>query len=222
MFAIILAAAVSAGQPAEPAPADIYPQTPGCPVDVEAMMKLSPYDFDQTGRGWRSLDAITGCHIAAADLIATYRRANWGKIDPNGTAVSYWHEGQTRAMGGETDLAIPLLFAGVNPGFTGAGAAVDKEALPIGEANAEYALATVAFLQGNLEALKNARARLAAIPEPNSYVEMIKKSHASISKAAEWPPNLNIVDELIHCFGKPYSVAYACDAFTAANHPQHN
>ena len=192
----------------QPSAADLYHQVSGCPVDLDSMLTLSPYDFDQTGKGWRSLDAKPGCHAAAADLIANYRRANWGKIDANGVAISYWHEGQARAMAGETELAIPLLLAGVNPGFTGAGPDVDRQTSTMGMANVEYALATVAFLRGDLPALKSARARLAEIPAPEFY----KKIRPEPVGAAKWPPNLNVVDGLIACFGKPYAVAYGCRA----------
>jgi len=207
IFTILTAAALVTTPPtAQPSAADLYHQVAGCMVDLKSMLELSPYDFDQTEKGWRSLDAKPGCHVAAADLIATYRRANWGKIDANGVAISYWHEGQARAIGGETKLAIPLLLAGVNPGFTGAGPEVDRQSSPLGMANAQYALATVAFLQADLATLKLARARLAELPAPESY----KGIRPEPVGAAKWPPNLNVVDGLIACFGKPYAVAYGC------------
>jgi hypothetical protein len=170
------------------------------------MLKLSPYDFDQTAKGWRSVPSKGPCYVTAANLIATYRRANWGKLDANSVAISYWHEGQSRAMAGQTNLAIPLLLAGVNPGVAGVSADVDRQTSSIGMANAEYALATVAFLQGDLSALKAARARLAALREPEAYRNLRPPPAA----AAKWPPNLNIVDGLIACFGKPYRIAYGC------------
>src|SRR6266542_386560 len=116
MIAILAALAAVASQPVQrsPSPADLFHPAPGCTVDLDAMLKLPPYDFDQTDKGWRSI-AKPECNITAADLIGTYRRANWGKLTNNDVAISYWHEGQSRAMAGQTEQAIPLLLAGVNP-----------------------------------------------------------------------------------------------------------
>src|SRR4051794_34591534 len=134
MYGLLAAAVLAAGQPTHTAR--------HCTVDTAAILKLSPYEFDQTNKGFRSLPS--GCDLATADLIAAYRRANWGKLTNNDVAISYWHEGQSRAFAGQTQLAIPLLLAGVNPGATGLGAGTDRLTKSIGTVNAEYALATVA------------------------------------------------------------------------------
>lgn len=213
-----LAGAALAGAPLRqaPTPADLYQQVPGCTVDVTAMMKLSPFDFDQTEKGFRSLANKPDCDVATANLIATYRRSNWGKLDQNELQISYWHEGQSRAFAGQTELAIPLLLAGVNPGMAGLGGQLDRDNPSIGMANAEYALATVAFLQRDLAALNKARARLAALPTPNMWTTAMEKTPAAARPSMSWPPNLNIVDQLIRCFGKSYREAYSCDAIAAA------
>ena len=213
MHPLALAAAL-AGQ--EPSALELHQPTPGCPIDVAAMLKLSPYEFDQTAKGWRSLRAKPGCDIATANLIATYRRANREKLDQNEMQISYWHEGQKRAEAGQTGEAIPLLLAGVNPGMTGTRAVDGRENALIGLANAQYALATVAFLQGDLDGLKKARARLASLPEPSIWAKLVERTPATLQSSMRWPPNLNIVDELIRCFGKPYKEAYNCDAIAAA------
>ena len=213
-----LAGAALAGAPLRkaPTPADLYQQVPGCTVDLAAMMKLSPFDFDQTEKGFRSLANKPDCDVATANLIATYRRSNWGKLDQNQLQISYWHEGQSRAFAGQTELAIPLLLAGVNPGVAGLGEQLDHDNASIGMANAEYAMATVAFLQGDLAALNKARARLAALPRPSMWATAMEKTPAAARPSMNWPPNLNIIDQLIRCFGKSYREAYSCDAIAAA------
>jgi hypothetical protein len=86
----------------------------------------------------------------------------------------------------------------------------DPSSVAFAQAWAEYALATVAFLHHDLPALKAARARLVAIPEPPEYQQFLKTVPPAGLAAAKWPLNLNVVDGLITCFGKPYSEAYGC------------
>ena len=186
MIAVILAAALggSTQAPTEGPPAP--PQTVlenDCSVDTEAMLDMSPEDFDQSPQGWRSLQAKGDCFAETADLIAGYRERHWRTLQLYELHISYWHEGQVRALASQTELAIKLLLAGVSPQST--------------YGFSEYALATVAFLQNDLEALKSARARLAATPRPVEFA------------GAKWPPNLDVVDGLIACFGRPYREAYS-------------
>jgi hypothetical protein len=192
MLALLIAAAAVQQQPAK------------CAVDTAAMLKLTTHDFDQTERGWRTL-ADRGCNLEAAELIAAYRQAKWSKLNSNDVAFSYWHEGQSRAMAGRNTEAIPFLLAGVNP-------TADPAGSPIALAFSENALATVAFLQNDLAGLKAARARLAAIPEPAMFAEMKRNSPPELRAVLKWPMNLDKVDGLIACFGKPYAIAYGCDA----------
>lgn len=170
------------------------------------MLKLSPYDFDQTDKGWRRLSQTQECNAAAADLIAAYRKSNWRKLDEGWLKMSYWHEGQARAIAGQNDLAIPLLLASAVPANSG-----EQGRIANALSWAEYGLATVAFLHHDLEALKAARARLAALPVPLEWKEVVKDVPAELQAAAKWPPNLNKVDGLIACFDKPYAEAYGCE-----------
>jgi hypothetical protein len=185
--------------------AAVVQQPPKCAVDATAMLKLSPEDFDQTQKGWRSIGDKPECNLAAADLIGSYRIANWSKLTPSQVQLSYWHEGQARAMGGQTDKAIPFLLAGVNP-------TADTELSPFALAFSEYAIATVAFLQKDLATLKTARARLAAIPEPSKFKEFKQNSPPELREHVKWPMNLGKVDGLILCFDEPYAEAYGCDS----------
>lgn len=164
-----------------------------CAVDQEAMLALSPQDFDQSDdRGWRPLGDIAECRAAAAELIRTYRRTNWRSMTTGQVHTSYWHEGQMRAASGDADRAVPLLMAGTNPSSVG---------------GAEYQLGTIAFLRGDLAGLTLARERLAALPVPKDLEEMREAARQGGAEF-EWPPNLHVLDRLIACFGKPYSEAY--------------
>lgn len=191
----VLSGAALAGALAEAAPTmrSSASASATCAVDANAMLRLSVHEFDQDPtKGWRSIDAKRGCGIAAADLIRDYRRANWGKLLPHELHLNYWHEGQVRASEGQTDRAVPLLLAGASPDSIGG--------------FMHYAMATVAFLQRDLGALKAARGRLGALPEAKWFSEA--KGKGQIPESMKWPPNLDVVDGLIACFDKPYSEAY--------------
>jgi hypothetical protein len=182
---------------------------PRCSVEVAQMLKLSEFDFDQSDRGWRIL-ARRGCDHEAAELIKTYREAHFPDVNYSGLQMSYWHEGQERAFEGRNDLAIPLLLASVQPAKSDG-----PEARSVALAWTHYALATVGFLNRDLHALRAERERLAAVSEPAFYEGYYKAAPADLRAALKWPPNLNVVDGLLACFGKPYSEAYGCKAQTA-------
>ncbi len=90
-----IAARSSVGTPAEPANAR-------CSFDRESMLALDLSSFDQAlpNGGWRSLDTRE-CWGEAADLIRDYREAH--NLD---LMILHWHEGQMRAMDGESEQAI--------------------------------------------------------------------------------------------------------------------
>jgi hypothetical protein len=115
-----------------------------------------------------------------------------------------------RASAGQYAAAIPLLVASRKP------AAEDLAGW-----NA-YVDATIAFLQGNNAALLDARTRLAAVPYPaGAGMPPLRGGQIEFPSPPgqppirmRWPPNLEAVDGLVACFGKPYDVAYgsACRA----------
>lgn len=126
--------------PAEP------PPQPRCAHDREAMLAMDWFSFDQGPDGWRSVSNREGCYEAAADLVQIYR-STLGLSD---NTTLYVHEAQLRASVGETSRAIDLFEM----------ARHDED--PFGWNI--YMDASVAFLRGNREALRDARARLAALP----------------------------------------------------------
>ena len=182
-------------QTAAPVPATVA--TDACAYDREAMMALSPDAFDQDlSGGWRALEEKPGCTEAAADLLKDWREAHRAELKIGDLHINYWHEGQLRAgLDGQTQRAIRLLMAGVNPQVDGDGFQ-------------DYALGTVAFLNGDRAGLEAARARLAATPEPDNWAEVTASFREKYNVQIKWPMNLDVLDGLIACFGKSYDEAY--------------
>ncbi|MDR7193753.1 hypothetical protein [Luteimonas terrae] len=86
-----------------------------------------------------------------------------------------------------------------------------------------YLDATVAFLGGDHAALAQARASLAAQPYPDTpgmpplvdgYLEMPTQPGLPPMRM-RWPPNLDVVDGLLRCFGRSYAEAYGPTCRTA-------
>ena len=179
-----------------------------CAYDKGTLLSLDEQTFDQDlsngGGGWRALAGKPGCELTAADLLAEYRAAH-----PSSSPILAWHEGQLRATAHQYDRAIPLLKSSrqqPSEDMTGWNYYVD---------------ATVAFLSGDKERLVRARTQLASVPYPanagmppfkDGYIEVPAQGGMPAMKV-RWPPNIDVVDGLVRCFGKPYAEAYgACRA----------
>src|SRR5262249_54825599 len=79
-----------------------------CSYDREAMISLGQGSFDQDMKGgWRAL-FDRGCIAEAADLIRDYRRQHQPLAGSSQSTILYWHEGQARALLGDTSAAIAL------------------------------------------------------------------------------------------------------------------
>ncbi|HNP64388.1 MAG TPA: hypothetical protein PKH39_10685 [Woeseiaceae bacterium] len=162
-----------------------------CSLDRSALLSLDENSFDQDfAGGWRAVATQDGCKIVAADLIREY-------IEKNKTTstILIFHEAQMRAMAGQTEDAIRL-FAKTfkEPGEP------DKIGWNY------YVEATIAFLKKDAAALQSARAKLAEVLEPDGYnpVDVNGQPMNLI-----WPPNLNVVDGFIKCFGKTYNESFS-------------
>lgn len=159
-----------------------------CVYDRTAMLALDQQAFDQDmDGGWRALAARPGCTLAAADLIRDYRRAHGSDA-----GILYWHEGQLRANAGQTGQAIEL--------FERSRKADD----PFGWN--PYVDASIAFLRGDRPALLAARDALARLPRPADFAPRDQNGEPI---EIRWPPNLQVVDRLIACFGQGYRIAYS-------------
>lgn len=174
-----------------------------CAYNLPAMLALDEQAFDQDlangGGGWRALANKPDCELAAADLLAAYRVAH-PKSDP----ILAWHEGQMRATAGEYERAIPLLEQ-------------DRKPAEQDVAGWNYYVdATVAFLRRDRASLVKAQQQLAAVPYPaENGLPPLKSGFLEIpsppgqpAMRMRWPPNIEVVEGLLACFGKPYSQAY--------------
>ena len=168
-----------------------------CRYNRREMLNLSFKSFDQDlsdgGGGWRKL-LKPGCERVAANLIRDYRRKNGSTKN-----ILIWHEGQLRAMAGQYPQAVEL--------FERSRHTQDEMGW-----NA-YIDATIAFLEKDKPRLIAARDRLVKVehspefpPLTNGYFQIPNGSGKPIF--IRWPPNIDVVDGLIKCFGKPYGVAY--------------
>ena len=162
-----------------------------CRIDQAAELRLDERQFDQdvTG-GWRALDD-RGCRREAADLIRAYRLAKHRSDE----RTLLWHEGQLRAGAGQTSRAIALFRRAKKP------AAEDHDGWNL------YVEGTIAFLHHDRSALLRARAALAALPPPSRPETLTIQGQVV---QMPWPPNLNVLDGFLKCFGEPYALAYAC------------
>ncbi|AMU96094.1 hypothetical protein AOA14_15920 [Sphingopyxis terrae subsp. terrae NBRC 15098] len=175
-----------------------------CAYDRNAILQLDPNMFDQDDKaGWRELANRDGCQAAAADAIALYIESHRETLVRQWQLPSFkWHEAQLRAMAGQVSQATRLMRQSIKPekgpeGFEG----WTDYALPWNQ----YVLATIAFLEGDMDALKEARDRLANSPMPPGF-DTLDRSQVSVPPS--WPLNLDVVDGLIACIGQPYQEAY--------------
>lgn len=177
------------------------PHDEKCAYDQEKLLSLDETAFDQDlpNGGWRKIGNIPGCEAAAAELIAAYRSRH-----PDSSSTVAWHQGQMLASAGMNEQAIPVLES-----------AKKDPAQDIAGWN-HYVDATIAFLSGDKEKLVCARDHLAAVPYDaasgmaplvDGYVEFPTQPDQPPIRM-RWPPNIDVVEGLVKCFGESYSEAY--------------
>lgn len=176
-----------------------------CAVDRAAMLALTPDQFDQDLEGgWRPMAEKAECQVAAADLIAAYR----AQPKAAGNTTLIWHEAQMRAQAGQDAQAVALMRQTYKP------------APDAGGWN-PYVDASIALIEQDRPALAAARARLAAVPAPpeadvtDEFLQVTLSSGEKMKVA--WPPNLDVVDAFVRCFGQSYRQAYSSQA---CRHPE--
>lgn len=171
-----------------------------CAHDQEALLSLDEADFDQDPNGgWRTIASIPGCEAATAELIAAYRARH-----PDSSPTVAWHQGQMLAFAGMYEKAIPVLRSS------------KKEPSQDIVGWNHYVDATIAFLSDDKDALQRARDNLSVVPYDassglpplvNGYIELPTQPNQPPIKM-RWPPNIDVADGLVKCFGKPYRQAY--------------
>jgi len=155
------------------------------PVNCDALyaehlatdLSLDYQAFDQTqGQGFRVL-ASAGCHGEAADLIEAYIEATGAKQTSLG-----WHIAQMRATEGDVESAISYAYNSLNEGEVLAPDTLRWN---------DYVLATIAFLEKDLDALIQHRNRVAEAAEGHFGNAL----------------NLKLLDALIRHFDRTYAYA---------------
>ncbi len=160
-----------------------------CTYDFDAMLALDRQAFDQDmGGGWRVL-ADRGCDAEAAELIREWRHE---KRDH--ASILYWHEGQLRALAGQTREAIAL--------FQLTYKAADDDA-DFGWNH--YVDGTIAFLRRDRDGLAVATRRLADLPPPTSSSWYDSDAKPLFN---QWPPNLPVLKAFERCWDRDYKGAY--------------
>jgi len=153
------------------------------------MLAMSFDAFDQGTGGWRSLENSLACSDYAADVLAEYRSRHGLGIGPANASLLMWHEAQVLAAQGDSSRSVNLMKRAAYPGEP--------------QWQQLYRQGSIAFLEGDLARLHAARDRLSRLPRDPSLI-------VAEGEEVAWPPNLDVLEGLISCFGKPYSVAYAC------------
>jgi len=144
---------------------------------LESDMGLSYEEFDQTmDSGFRVL-ASQGCHSEAADLIERYIKVNSAE-----ESSLRWHVAQLRAMIGDKGEAVRYARTTILE---------DEDFSERALRWNDYVLATIAFLEGNQEKLKNHRDKVAEGVGEHPGNEL----------------NLRLLDALIDHDGSDYSTA---------------
>jgi hypothetical protein len=161
-----------------------------CAVDRDRLLALDQQTFDQAPTGWREL-AEAGCYLEAADIIR-----DWRKLNATSATILPWHEGQMRANANHYRDAI-LLF----------NESRKKPSEEMAEAWNIYVDGSIAFLRADRPAFRRARARLARTARP---IEFNPVDSSGKPLDLPWPPNLAVLDSLLHCWGLPYQKAYSC------------
>jgi hypothetical protein len=152
-------------------------------------LDVSSFDQDLDG-GWRRVAAMPHCREAAADLIEEYRSR---RDDHDITLI--FHEAQVRAGVGQTERAIALFEQSrKNP---------ERDRFGWNH----YVEATIAFLKQDRQALERSRDALAGLEAPEDFRPVDQDGN---EMDISWPPNLEVVDGFLKCFGRPYSAAYGC------------
>ena len=170
------------------------PSVNDCKARADAMLDLPFGAFDQGLDGWRSLDGSLGCPDAAREVLARYRQRHRDSLSPANVSLLTWHEAQVWATQGDRSTAVRLM----------------KEAAFAGEPDWQrlYREATISFMEGDLSRLKAARDELASLPR-DPMLNGLDGSEVAL------PPDLDVLDGLISCFGRPYSIAYVCRSAAA-------
>jgi hypothetical protein len=164
---------------------DVFPADTCCisADETAALMKLPYRDFDQNMPlgGWRKYGSI-GCNKTAAVLLEQYMALRKPDLKASELSVITWHAGQLHGFDGNYSKARVDFVASLNPNEPSDSPLLWND----------YVFASIAFLDHDIETLRAHRNRIERGPEMDGR-----------------KPNLNIVDNLIQFFDRPYGIAYS-------------
>lgn len=151
-----------------------------CNVDNSVLsMPYNEFDNEAPGR-WRYLAKQENCMATAIEVIEHYRAQQEQRL-----SMLYWHQAQIEASLGHYKDAVSLM---------------QKAKMPVIDHDTGwnyYVDATISFLKGDKSALLKYRNILYSLPKPEGWPDSIR-----------WPQNISVIDSLIKCFKKSYSIAY--------------
>lgn len=149
----------------------------------DLVMNLPYEKFDQTPReGWRFLGEVEKNYLAAAKLIDKYINRNIASLKEWQLRILHWHAGQMYAFSDEIIIARQRFVGSIDKNKS-------KDTPILWN---DYVLATIAFLDKDLEKLKYHQQIIFNGPMLNGIIA-----------------NLDVVDRLIMCFHKTYKEAYS-------------
>ncbi len=181
-----------------------------CGVDaaaLDAYLQLDQRSFDQDlNGGWREVSEREGCGLGAAVLIKAYILYSH-PYPPADHGILRWHAGQVLATDGHNARAVAFFQGAYQRGPGEGGSDWDQ-----------YVDATIAFLEGDREALIAARDRL-AVMTPDEETMQARQAFLDDNPELGFGPqfvtepmNFSVVQALVACFGRPYAEAYgSCD-----------
>ena len=166
------------------------------PDERERLLALDMDAFDQDMQGgWRVLAATPGCQVTAAELIR-----DWREKHQRSDAILFWHEAQVRAETADTEGAIALFRQSLKPDAPG------------NRAWNAYVEATLAFMAKDRPALLRAHETLLQVEPPEDMEVKDGKVDVTMDNGQtytlRWPPNIDVVEGLMHCFDADYATAY--------------
>ncbi len=169
---------------------------PYCSLAKYTSITQSYDDFESGSNGWRQWGE-NGCYSEAAELLANYRRENDASLGAAPRNSLLFHEAQLRASAGENSAAEDLID--------------EIETRSVIAPVAIYYAATAAFLRNDKVRLEQMRKELSEMPMPKEFEDARRRYvEANGGEGPKWPMNLDVVDDLIKCFGQPYLIAYSC------------
>lgn len=194
LFGIGLVSCAWNGNEAVPDDKEIVTDVGDCISDRSRLLALDFETFDQDyTQGFRSIAEKAGCQLYVADLIGDYRETNADKLRTAQLNTLLWHEGQIRALAGDTAKAI---------------AAFEGSYKPRNRVWNLYVDASIAFLKKDRGAFDVSYRELERLPKPDYWDQLVENTRSKYNYTPVWPSNINVLRAFDRCFDETYQEAY--------------